>query len=192
VRGGKVRHAGCSNFLAWELAKALAVSERLGITRFDCTQPRYNLLHRDIEADLLTLCRDQGVGVIVFNPLAGGLLTGKHSPAAQPDPGGRFGERMGDTARAYRRRYWHQESLAAVVSLKAFFDARGRALAAAAVAWALAQPGLTAAIVGASRPEQLDVTLAASDLVLDHEERAALDEVWFHLPRQRPATGPVR
>jgi aryl-alcohol dehydrogenase (NADP+) len=191
-RAGKVRYVGCSNFLAWELAKGLAVSERLGIARFDCTQPRYNVLHRDIERELLPLCRDQGVGVIVFNPLAGGILTGKHRPDAEPDPAGRFGEVMGSTAVAYRRRYWQRESLDQVDALKRWFGQRGRELATAAIAWVLTQPGITAAIVGASRPEQLETTLAASELELAPEEREALDEVWFQLPRRRPEAGPVR
>lgn len=192
MRAGKVRYAGCSNFLAWELAKSLGVSDRSGVMRFDCTQPRYNVLHRDIETDLLPLCRDQGVGVIVFNPLAGGLLTGKHRVDAEPEQGGRFGASLGATATTYRERYWQKESLEAVASLKAFFEGRGKPLARAAVRWVLDQPGITAAIVGASRPEQLDQTLAASDHPLDPEENAALDEVWFRLPRRRPADGPVR
>jgi aryl-alcohol dehydrogenase (NADP+) len=192
VRAGKARYVGCSNFLAWELGKALAVSERRGCARFDCIQPRYNLLHRDIELDLLPLCRDAGIGVIVFNPLAGGMLTGKHRPGAEPDPGSRFGERLGSTATAYRRRYWQQESLEAVAGLRTHFEGRGQNLASLAVAWVLAQPGISAAIVGASRPEQLDATLAASGLSLDAEARAALDELWFQLPRLKPAPGPVR
>jgi aryl-alcohol dehydrogenase-like predicted oxidoreductase len=192
VRAGKVRYAGCSNFLAWELSEALAVSERERAVRFDCTQPRYNLLHRDIEQDLLPLCRQRGVGVIVFNPLAGGLLTGKHAPGREPEAGTRFGERLGETAATYRRRYWQQEFLEVIASLKSFFDGRGKALATVAVRWALEQPGITAAIVGASSPAQLDATLAASELTLDDEERRVLDDVWFHLPRPRPAAGPVR
>jgi aryl-alcohol dehydrogenase-like predicted oxidoreductase len=192
VRAGKARYAGCSNFLAWELGKALAVSERLGVARFDCTQPRYNVLHREVETDLLPLCRDQGVGVIVFNPLAGGLLTGKHRPDAEPERDGRFGALLGTTATTYRKRYWQQESLEAVASLKAFFDGRDKPLARAALRWVIDQPGITAAIVGASRPEQLDQTLTAPDHPLDAEETAALDEVWFRLPRRRPAEGPVR
>lgn len=192
VRAGKVRYAGCSNFLAWELAKSLAVSERSGAARFDCTQPRYNALHRDIELDLLPLCRDQGVGVIVFNPLAGGLLTGKHRPGAPPDPTGRFGDALGTTATTYRKRYWQEDALEIVAALKAFFDSRGKPLARAAVRWVLDQPGITAAIVGASRPDQLDQTLAAPEHPLDPEESAALDEVWYRLPRRRPAEGVVR
>ena len=187
-----MRAIGCSNFRAFEMAQALCLSERLNLARFASTQPRYNVLYREIETELLPLCREAGVGVIVFNPLAGGLLTGKHAPGARPDPGSRFGERMGATAQAYRRRYWQDEALAAVASLKAFFDGRGKALASAAVAWVLEQSGITAAIVGASRPDQLQATLAGSDLKLDDEERQVLDEVWYALPRQRPAAGPVR
>jgi aryl-alcohol dehydrogenase-like predicted oxidoreductase len=130
--------------------------------------------------------------VIVFNPLAGGLLTGKHRPDAPPDPRGRFGDALGTTATTYRKRYWQQESLEAVAALKAFFDGRGTPLARAAVRWVLDQPGISAAIVGASRPEQLDQTLAACDHALDPEEASALDEVWYRLPRRRPAEGVVR
>jgi aryl-alcohol dehydrogenase (NADP+) len=192
VRSGKLRYLGCSNFRAWELAKALGVSERLRLRRFDCVQPRYNLLHREIETELLPLCRDQGLGVIVYNPLAGGMLTGKHTLGVEPAAGSRFGESMGATADTYRRRYWQERSLEEVASLKSFFDARGKALATVAVAWVLEQPGISAAIVGASRPDQLAATLPASEMRLDDEERQALDEVWYRLPRQRPASGPVR
>jgi len=192
VRAGKARYVGCSNFLAWELGKALATSERHGLVRFDCTQPRYNLLHRDIESDLLPLCRDAGIGVICFNPLAGGLLTGKHSPDKEPLADTRFGAMLGSTGVTYRRRYWHQESFEVIEALKRFLEPRGKSLTTAAVAWVLAQPGITAAIVGASRVEHLDATLAASDVVLDDEERAALDDAWYRLPRRPPVPGPVR
>ena len=77
VRSGKVRYVGCSNYPAWQLALAVGASERNGWARYDCVQPRYNVLYREIESELLPLCRDQGVGVIAYNPLAGGLLTGQ-------------------------------------------------------------------------------------------------------------------
>ena len=192
VRAGKARYVGCSNFQAWELGKALGVSERGSLARFDCTQPRYNLLHRDIEMDLLPLCRDAGVGVICFNPLAGGLLTGKHAADKPPAEDGRFGTRLAATGVTYRGRYWNQESFEVIDALKAYFAPRGKALATAAVAFVLAQPGITAAIVGASRVEHLEATLAASETKLDAEELAALDEAWYRLPRRRPASGPVR
>jgi aryl-alcohol dehydrogenase-like predicted oxidoreductase len=187
-----VRYAGCSNFRAWELARALWVSSERGLVRFDSVQPRYNLLHREIETELVPLCLDQGVGIVAFNPLAGGLLTGKHDPSAAPPEDGRFGERLGATGTTYRDRYWRPELLQAVQRLKAFFEPRGKALATVALAWLIEQPGVTAAIVGASRPEQLDATLAAAELQLDDEERAELDRAWYELPRERPGTGPVR
>ncbi len=193
VRAGKVRYVGCSNFLAWELGRALAASERGGLVRFDCTQPRYNvLLPRDRVGARSRCAGDEGVGVIVFNPLAGGLLTGKHARGKPPAPDTRFGDRLGASATTYRSRYWHEESLAAVEDLAAFFERRGKPLATAAVAWVLGRPGITAAIVGASRAEQLAATLAAAETALDEAEQAALDEVWYRLPRRRPAAGPVR
>jgi aryl-alcohol dehydrogenase-like predicted oxidoreductase len=193
TRSGKVRYAGCSNFLAWELAKAVHAADRLVLEGFVCTQPRYSALHRDIELDLLPLCADRGLGVIVFNPLAGGLLTGKYQPDQPPPPGTRFAdELMGESAVIYRKRYWHAESLEAVAGLRGFFEKRGKSLATASLAWVLRRPELTAAIVGASRPEQLDATLAASGAALDAEELSALDELWYRLPRQPPAPGPVR
>ncbi len=182
VRAGKVRYVGCSNFPAWQVALALGASERAGLARFDCVQPRYNLLYREIESELLPLCRDRGLGVAVYNPIAGGLLTGKHSPEAGPTAGTRF--TMGAAGDLYRDRYWHEAQFAAVAKLKAFFDARGVALATAAVAWTLAQPGVTSSIIGASRPEQLADTLAAADYALDEEARAACDAAWWNLPRR--------
>lgn len=116
----------------------------------------------------------------------------KHRPGAEPAAGGRFSAQLGSTGAAYRRRYWQDEALHAVESLRVFFEGRGQSLATAAVAWVLDQPGITAAIVGASRPEQLDATLAASGFALDDEARARLDQVWYDLPRRRPETGPVR
>lgn len=192
TRAGKIRYAGCSNFLAFEMALAALAAERLGVAGLVCTQPRYNALHRDVELDLLPLCERLGVGVIVFNPLAGGLLTGKHKPGVPPAAGTRFSEELGSSGDTYRRRYWHDESLRAVAELEGVLRGRGLALATAAVAFVLRRPELTAAIVGASRPEQLDATLAASGLELGVEETQALDELWFRLPRARPAPGPVR
>src|SRR5436305_2741560 len=90
VRQGKARYLGCSNHPAWQVALTLGVSERLGLARYDCVQPRYNLLYREIEAELLPLCRDQGLGVIAYNPLAGGMLSGKYQSGEGLPGGGRF------------------------------------------------------------------------------------------------------
>ncbi|MFN4259964.1 MAG: aldo/keto reductase [Gemmataceae bacterium] len=181
VRAGKVRYIGCSNYPAWQVALSLGISARHGWSRFDCVQPRYNLLHREIESELLPLCRDQGLGVIVYNPLAGGFLTGKYQSLDAPEAGARF--TLGITGELYRKRYWHEAQLEVVRTLQDFMRQRSRSLASAAVAWVLAQPGITAAIIGASRPEQLDATLAATDLRLDAEEMEVCAQAWYSLPR---------
>ena len=185
VRQGKVRYLGCSNFAAWQVALALGISERHGWARFDCVQPRYNLLWREIEAELVPLCVDQGIGIIAYNPLAGGFLTGKYKAVDQPQPGTRFAL-GGKTGALYRERYWEQAQLEAVQRLQKLLEARGKSLLSAAIAWVLAQPGITSAIVGASKPEQLDESLAAVKVTLDAEEREACDRAWYELPR-RPA-----
>ena len=185
VRQGKVRYIGCSNYPAWQLALVLGISEKQGWARFDCVQPRYNLLHRDIETELLPLCRDQGVGVIVYNPLAGGFLSGKYRNIEAPVPGTRF--TLGKTGELYRERYWHQAQLEAVDQLRTLFEPRGRSLVTVAIAWVLTQPGITSAIVGASRPEQLDQSLAAVNFPLEAGEMEACDLAWYSLPRTRSA-----
>jgi aryl-alcohol dehydrogenase-like predicted oxidoreductase len=183
VRQGKTRYIGCSNFPAWQAALALGVSAVHDWARFDSVQPRYNLLYREIESELLPLCRDQGLGVIAYNPLAGGFLTGKYKEVGAPPEGTRFS--LGKTGDLYRERYWQQAQLQAVEDLKAFFEKRNKSLTQVAVAWVLAQPGITSAIVGASKPEQLDDSLAAVKLTLDGEELKACDEAWWKLPRRR-------
>ncbi len=180
VRQGKVRYLGCSNYPAWQVALALGRCELHGWARFDSVQPRYNLLYREIEAELLPLCRDQGLGVIAYNPLAGGFLTGKYQSLDKPAEG-RFS--LGKTGELYRERYWHEAQLEAVRELRSLLEQRGRSLTSVAVAWVLAQPGITCAIVGASRPQQLDESLAAVDLQLDDAEREAGNQVWYRLPR---------
>lgn len=181
VRQGKVRYLGCSNYPAWQIALALGLSAQHRWARFDCVQPRYNLLYRESESELLPLCRDQGLGVIAYNPLAGGFLSGKYHPQEAPPPGTRF--TLGKTGDLYRQRYWQQAQFEAVQHLRRFFTERGRSLVQVAVAWVLAQPGITSAIVGASRPEQLDESLAAVRMSLDAEENEACNLAWYSLPR---------
>jgi 1-deoxyxylulose-5-phosphate synthase len=182
VRQGKVRYLGCSNFAAWQLALGLGISAGHGLARYDCVQPRYNLLYRDIEAELLPLCRDQGVGVIAYNPLAGGFLSGKYQNLEQIPEGTRF--TLGKTGELYRERYWHQAQLQAVEQLRAHFAPRGKSLVTVAVAWVLSQPGVTSAIIGASKPEQLDESLAAVQFTIEEQDRELLNLAWFTLPRR--------
>ncbi len=175
VRTGKVRYVGCSNFLAYQLARALGRSEALGLVRFDSAQPRYNLLFRQIERELLPLCLEEGVGVIPYNPIAGGLLSGKHDSAAPPPDGTRF--TLGSAASNYQNRYWHDREFATVEALKAVAAREDVSLVTLSVAWVLAQPAVTAPIVGASRPDQLDASLAATDVELSDGLLAELDEL---------------
>lgn len=183
VRAGKVRYIGCSNYPAWQLSEALWTSELRGMARYECDQPRYNLLFRMIEDEILPLCRAAGVGVIAYNPLAGGMLTGRYRDKRQAAAMTRFGlERSGEL---YRRRYWNDAVFDVVDALAGFLEPRGKSLTHVALAWVLNQPGITSAILGASRPEQLEESLKGVDLVLDTDEQMACDEAWFSLPRER-------
>ena len=182
VRAGKVRYVGCSNYPAWRLAGALRAADRLAVAGYVSVQPRYNLLYREIETELLPLCRAEGLGVLVYNPLAGGFLSGKHTAGAAPEAGGRF--TLGTAAGIYRHRYWQDAQFRAVERLAKECEARGLALVSAAVAWVLAQDGVTSAIIGASRPEQLAASLAAAELRLDPELAKLCGELWWELPRR--------
>jgi aryl-alcohol dehydrogenase (NADP+) len=175
VRAGKVRYVGCSNFLAYRLARAIGISEAKGLARFDCIQPRYNLLFREFERELFPLCLEEGVGVIPYNPIAGGMLSGKHDRSKPPEEGTRF--TLGNAARTYRDRYWHDNVFDTVDQLVKVADEAGMPLPTLAVAWTLAHPAITSPIVGASRPEQLDATCAALDTTLDDELMATLNEL---------------
>ena len=180
VQSGKARYIGCSNFQGWQLAKALWTSERLGIARFDSVQPRYNLLFREIEHDLVPLCDDQQVGVIIYNPLAGGLLTGKHRRDAPPAENTRFA-----VAGYYKDRYWNEACFDAVERLGGFLKERGKSLTHAAIAWTLNQRSVSSVIVGATSAEQLRDTLKGVDVDLDQEELEECNRVWYELPRVR-------
>jgi aryl-alcohol dehydrogenase-like predicted oxidoreductase len=173
VRSGRARYIGVSNFLAYRLAKALGRADVLRVARFVSVQPRYSLLFRQIERELLPLAAEEQLGVIPYNPLAGGLLTGKHRLGASPTEG-RFA--LGTSAQMYQERYWHEREFVTIEKLRGIVAAAGVPLVSASVAWVLANPVVTSAIIGASRPEQLTDTLAAVELQLDPALKAQLDE----------------
>ena len=175
VRSGKVRYVGCSNFLAYQVARAIGRSEALGVVRFDSVQPRYNLLFREIERELLPLCREEGIGVIPYNPIAGGLLSGKHNRDSGPEEGSRF--TLGTAAERYQDRYWHEAMFETVEQLRPIAADAGMALPQLAVSWVLANPAVTAPIIGASRPEQLDDTLRAAEAPMNAELKKTLDSL---------------
>jgi aryl-alcohol dehydrogenase-like predicted oxidoreductase len=158
-------------------------SERKTI-RFDAIQPRYNLLYRRIEAELLPAAAANGVAVVVYNPLAGGVLTGKYQAGEAPREGTRF--TLGQIAQLYRKRYWKDEQLDSVARLAVDVASRGKSLTHVALRWVLDQPAVTCAIVGASQAEQLRDSLRGVDTVLDDADREACDAVWYALPRRRP------
>lgn len=187
VRWGKVRYVGCSNYPAWRLAEALAASDRLGLVRYDCLQPRYNLLFREIETELLPLCRSQGLGVIVYNPMAGGFLSGKYRKGDDPQEGTRF--TLGTAAQRYQERYWQDALFDAVEELAGVCKSRELTMASVAIAWVMNQPGVTSAIIGASRPDQLDASLAAVDVQFDDGLKAACEAAWWSLPRRPVSEG---
>ncbi|WP_395709169.1 aldo/keto reductase [Reyranella sp.] len=176
VRHGKARYVGVSNWPAYKVARALGRSEVKGTVRVDSVQPRYNLLFRPFERELLVLCQEEGIAVIPYNPLAGGLLTGKHDQSAPPPADSRF--TLGSAGARYQARYWHDREFATIERLRAVTNEAGMSLATLAVAWVLSHPAITAPIVGASRPEQLADSLAAAENgALPADLKAKLDEL---------------
>jgi len=174
VHQGKVRYTGCSNFLTYQLVRAIGRSETLRLVRFDSVQPRYNLLFRQIEREMLPFCGEEGVGVIPYNPIAGGLLSGKHSRAEPPAEGTRF--TLGTAGGLYQDRYWNEPEFDTVEELRQLADQAGVNLVTLSVAWVLANKAVTAPIIGASNPGQLDSSLAAADFVLDEDLKQHLDD----------------
>jgi aryl-alcohol dehydrogenase-like predicted oxidoreductase len=176
VRSGKARYVGVSNFLAYRLARALGRQGALKLTRFVSTQPRYNLLFREVERELFPLAQEEGLAVIPFNPLAGGLLSGRYEHSDTPEKG-RFSEELGQFGKLYQARYWHEREFETVAHVRKIAERLGRPMATLSVAWVLANPAVTSVILGASRLDQLTDTLAAADYSLDSAVKARLDEV---------------
>ena len=174
VRAGKVRYVGASNFLAYQIARALGRSEARGLVRFESVQPRYNLLFRQIERELLPLCAEDQLAVIPYNPIAGGMLSGKHQPGT-PTEGSRF--TLGTAGSMYQQRYWHDEVFDDVEAIKAIAADAGLSMVTLAVAWVLANPVVTSPIIGASRPDQLADSVAAAEVALDPAIKTQLDDL---------------
>jgi 1-deoxyxylulose-5-phosphate synthase len=175
VHQGKVRYVGCSNFLTYQLVRAVGRSETLGLARFDSVQPRYNLLFRQPEREMFPFCSEEGVGVIPYNPIAGGLLAGKHTRTAPPQEGTRF--TLGNAGQIYQNRYWHEREFDTVDQLLAIAKEAQISLVALAVAWVLANPAVTAPIVGASSADHLAASVEGAELRLDADLKRRLDEV---------------
>jgi 1-deoxyxylulose-5-phosphate synthase len=181
VRQGKVRYPGTSNYAAWQVCEMLLIAEKHGYTPSNVSQPMYNLLARGIEQEYLPMAKKYDVSVIAYNPLAGGMLTGKHSQAAIP-PGTRF-----DKNPMYQERYWHPENFAAVEKLKQTAEQVGRSLISVALNWLLCHTPTDCVILGASGVGQLEQNLAAcKDGPLPPEVLKICDEVWADLRNPVP------
>ena len=176
VRLGKSRYIGVSNFLAYRLARACGRQDALKLTRFASVQPRYNLLFREPERELLPLSLEEGLAVIPYNPLAGGLLSGRYRHSDTPAKG-RFSAELGGFGKLYQARYWHEREFETIGKIQEIAKQQGTPMATLSVAWILANPAITSVILGASRMEQLTDTLAAADYKLDGSVKAKLEEV---------------
>jgi aryl-alcohol dehydrogenase-like predicted oxidoreductase len=178
VRSGKVRYIGVCNLAAWQIMKGLAISEKRGWARFACLQAYYTIAGRDLEREVVSLLRDQSLGLMVWSPLAGGLLTGKFSPDGKGPDGSRrskFDFPVVDKERAFR----------CVETMRQMAEERGVSIARIALAWLLAQPPVSTVIVGARTIEQLKDNLEATEVTLGAEELEALDQV-SRLPKEYP------
>ncbi|HEX6291739.1 MAG TPA: aldo/keto reductase [Herpetosiphonaceae bacterium] len=173
VRDGKIRYIGCSNSPAWYTTKALWVSDKHNLVRYETLQPHYNLAHRgEFERELLALCRDQGLGVIPYSPLAGGFLTGKYR-RGQPAPEGSRGEQ----SQQIKRYMQHERSFDLIEKLDQIGRAHGKTVPQVAIAWLIDAPAVTSPIIGANTVAQLYDTLGAVGFTLSADERAQLDEL---------------
>lgn len=175
VRDGKVLYVGVSNFEAWQVAMALESIAKSNLARIAVLQPRYNLLNRPYERDLLPLARASGIGVVPYNPLGAGVLTGKYKRGEEPPAESRFAQ--GDYGRMYQGRYWNDRMFDVADAVVELAREEGCTPAQLAVAWLLAQPDVTAPIIGASRPDQLVETAKAVGLKLSETTIQRLDQV---------------
>ncbi len=174
VRAGKVMYIGVSEWRAEEIRAALKLAEQMGLDRIVSNQPQYSMLWRVIEAEVVPLCEEAGIGQVVWSPMAQGILTGKYLPGRPVPEGSRAADPTGS---AFVSRWLRDDVLTRVQNLRSLAEQAGLTMAQMAVAWVLGNPNVSAAIVGASRPEQLTDSVQASGVVLDADLRTAIDEV---------------
>jgi aryl-alcohol dehydrogenase-like predicted oxidoreductase len=173
VRSGKVRYIGCSNFRAWRLCEALWVSDRLNLNRFACVQPLYNIVNRDIEVELLPLCKEYSIGVVSYSPLARGILTGKYEPGEPPPEGTRAARKDKRMLQAE----WREASLVAAQEIAAHCRNKGVSPSQFALAWCLANSTISSIIVGPRTLEQFDDNAACLEVEITREDEAFIDGV---------------
>src|SRR6185436_14433671 len=176
IRAGKVRYIGTSTFAAWQVVESLWASKELGLNRFVCEQPPYNLLDRRIERELLPMAQTYGLGVIPWSPIAGGLLSGKYNRDDPSPADARYSNVAGNPI--MERRVKEKERIFEVVEqLRPIAEAKGCTLAQLAVTWCAQQPGVTSPIIGPRTMEQLEDNLGALAVTIGDDDRARLDAI---------------
>ncbi len=178
IRAGKVRIVGCSNETTWGLMKSLAASERLGVARYETIQNNFSLNNRRFEDELAAACRHEGVSLIPYSPIAGGVLSGKYNDGARPEAA-RFTTylAMGGRQGAMARRFLNDKTIASTKRFQAIAAEAGISVVTLATAWSKAHDFVGSTIVGATREDQLDDIFAAADLTLAPEVMKAIDAV---------------
>ena len=175
VRAGKIRYAGVSNFLGWQLQKAAMLTDVLGLTPIVTLQPQYNLLVREIEFELTDVCLNENIGILPWSPLAGGWLTGKYQRDQTPTGDSRLGDDPERGMEAYAPRNAQERTWQVIDAVGKIAQSRRVSMAQVALAWTADRPAVTSVILGARTVEQLDDNLAAAGLHLSEEETALLD-----------------
>lgn len=173
VRSGKVRYIACSNFRAWRLCEALWTSDKLNLDRFSCVQPLYNIVNRDIEVELLPLCHEHQIGVVSYSPLARGVLTGKYKPGEKPAEGTRASRNDPRMMQAE----WREASLDVAAEIVGHCEKQGVAPTQFALAWCLANPILTAVIVGPRTMAQFDDNIGCLEVAITGDDEAFVNSL---------------
>jgi aryl-alcohol dehydrogenase-like predicted oxidoreductase len=173
VRSGKVRYIACSNFRSWRVCEALWVCDKLNLNRLACVQPLYNIVNRDIEVELLPLCREYELGVVSYSPLARGILSGKYEPG-QPPP---EGSRASRNDKRLQQAEWRAESLHVARQIAAHCQAKGVQATQFALAWCLANPTITSVILGPRTMDQLVDNLGCLNVTITPDDEAFIDSL---------------
>jgi aryl-alcohol dehydrogenase-like predicted oxidoreductase len=174
VRAGKVMYIGVSEWRAEQIEEALTIADSMGLDRIVSSQPQYSMLWRVIEAEVVPACEREGIGQVVWSPIAQGVLTGKYLPGQPPPEGSRATDPTGGN---FIKRFLQDDVLTRVQQLKPLAEDAGLSLAQLAVAWVLQNPNVSSAIVGATRPEQVRDNAAAAGVKLDADLMTRIDEV---------------
>ena len=173
VHSGKVRYISCSNFRAWRLMEALWTSDKLNLQRFACIQPLYNIVNRDIEVELLPACKEYGIGVVTYSPLARGILTGKYKQG-EPFP---EGSRAARNDKRMQQAELREASLIVAEEIRRHCEQKGVGMSQFALAWCLANPNVTSVIIGPRTMEQFDDNMDCLSVKVDESDEAFINDL---------------